>query len=402
MILPPPLGRRYLRVDTGRESVSPIELAPGCDLDPGGIADLIAYGYLPGSRTTLAGVRRIAPTWDLAPPSPRADELPDADARADRLWELLRAAVRDAAAGCNRPRVPLSGGLDSRAVAAAAAAEGLPGVHAATFGDPEAVDLPGAVRIAEALGLPHTVDHLPADAARVHEERVWRATGGQGGPASAPGAATDTQWAEQCDRLLSGTSGEVVWGAAGMPSPLPPSRLRKLGVRATPLPSVEAAPPPPDWVPDAGHAAWINLWTRQAGGSWNGVLSRLEHTPVAPIPWTPELLAYCLTLGADDRRDRRLLRHMLDRHAPAVSAQAIPPVRGPVHDLDRAMRSVEAWRDTLQQMIAPSQRRTWNHIGVRPREVTRLVRQHLAGRRERAQLISRLRVVWRWGLLTGT
>ena len=402
MILPPPLGRRYRRADAGREDGSPIELARGCDLDPGGIADLLAHGYLPGLRTALAGVSRVAPVWDLAPPTPRADELPDAGARADRLWELLRAAVSEAAAGCTRPRIPLSGGLDSRVVAAAASAEGLPGVHAATFGDPDAVDLPGAARIARSLDLPHTIDLLPIDAAHTHEERVWHATGGQGGPASAPGAATDALWADPCDRLLSGTSGEVVWGAAGVPSPLPASRLRKLGVRATPLPSREASPPPPAWVPVAGHAAWINLWTRQAGGSWNGVLSRLEYTPVAPIPWNPDLLAYCLTLDTDDRRDRRLLRHMLARHAPAASADAIPPVRGPVHDLDRAMRTVPAWRDALESMIAPSQRSTWHRLGIRPREVTRLVRQHLATRRDRAQLISRLRVLWRWGLLQGS
>jgi len=393
--LPPPLVRRYAQVGTGRLADSPLDLVSGFELDPGGVADLLAYGYLPGERTLLAGVTRVAPQWDLPPPlSPRASA---PDARADQLWELLRSAVREAAWGCSRPRVPLSSGLDSRAIAAAAAAEGLTGLHAATFGDRGAADLPGAAHIARVLDIPHTEDHLPPDAALAHEERVWRATGGQGGPASAPGAATDALWAPRCDCLLSGTSGEVVWGAAGVPSPLPRSRLRKLGVRADPLDPREAAPPPPAWATDAGSDAWINLWTRQAGGSWNGVLSRLQYTAVAPIPWSADLLSYCLILDDDDRRDRWLLRHMLERHAPAVST--IRAVRGPVHDLGRAMRTVPAWRDALVRMASDDHRSTWRRLGIRPREVARLVRQHLAGRRDRTQLLSRLRVLWRWGRL---
>ena len=393
--LPPPLQWRYVHSASGREVTRPADLTEARDLDPGGVADLLAFGHPLGARTPLAGVRGHCPDWDLPAPEPHPGGLGGPAERRDRLWQLLRDAVRRAAGPFDRPRITLSGGLDSRAVAAAAAAEGL-AVDCATFGDPDCVDLPVATAIARRLDLPHTVSLLPPDAALRHEERCWRATGGLGGAAAAPGAHTDAAWALECDGILSGMSGEAVWGDLGAPGPSPASRLRRLGVTAPTLDPGEVVPPPPDWLPATSAGAWINLHTRQARGTANGVRSRLLHTPLVPVPWTPDLLAFCLALPPEDRRDRALLRQMLDHHAADVGPTALPPVRGPVHDLDRAMHTDAGWRRALARMTARSQTPAFERLGLRPRAVRRIVRQVAGGSRRRAVFVSRLRVLWRW------
>jgi len=385
----------YVHSSSGHESESLLDLRDRAGLDPGGVADLLAFGHPLGERTLLAGVLGRTGAWDLPPPDPHPADLPTAPHRRDRLWLLLREAVRAAAEGFSRPRVTLSGGLDSRAVAAAAAAEGLP-VDCATFGDPDCEDIPAARRIAQGLDLDHVVVELPPDAALLHEDRTWRATGGLGGPAAAPGAHTDVPWAADCDVILSGMSGEAVWGDLGAPGPSPARRLKRLGVDVPLQTPADVAPEPPQWLPRASLGAWINLHTRQARGTSAGVRSRVLHTAFVPVPWTPRLLAFCLALPPEDRAGRALLRQALEHHAPDVAPSAVPPVRGPVHDLDRAMRAVPAWGRTLAQMVDRNQRGAWRDLGLKPRPVRRLVTQVVEGRRARAVFVSRLRLLWRW------
>ena len=356
-----------------------LEIGPRA-LDLDGVADFIAWGFTTGTRTLLQDVERVVPTLEL--PEPRG-----ANDRADHLWELLTDATRPA-----RPRTwcALSGGLDSRAIAAAS------GATVATFGEADAADLPVATRVAEALGRDHVVSVLPADAALVHEDRVFAASGGLGGADAAPGAATDALWGADCDVLLSGMSGDVVWGDTALGGRTPDSRLRKLGVRRAVGDPRTAVPDPPAWTSPSGREAWLNLWTRQAHVTWNGVLSRLPFTEVVPVAWTPAVLSFCLTLDADERRDRALLQSMLARHAPELSG--IAPVRGTTYDLDRAMTS-PTWRTELEAMARD--RQAWRALGLAPRGVARLLRLQADGKRRRAALVSRLRVLRRWAQLQG-
>jgi len=334
-------------------------------------------------------VRREPKSWALPPPDPLPSQLTP-DARAARLWELLTAAVATDAAA---PRVALSGGLDSRAVAAAAAAVGLPGLDAGTFGDPDCVDLPVAAQVAGHLGLPHRIHRLDSRAACLHADRVWRATSGRGGLASAPGADTDEAWADR-GVLLSGNAGDVIWGDTARPGPSPARRLKKLGLT---LPDRgDEVPPPPPWASPAGAAAWANLWTRQARVTWLGVLPRLAYTPVQLVCWHPPLLSFCLALTAEDRRGRALLRRMLAQHT-TVSDAVAPPVRGPVHGIDRALRS-PAGRACLASMTEEQPgREQLAAVGLRWRAVRRMVRQHSSGRRDRGAFLSRVWALWRWG-----
>ncbi len=377
---PAPLVRRWVDRARGTESDDLLSLRPGRSLDPVGVADLVAWGGLVGTRSLLVGVERLRLSWSLPRPRLAASR----SARVDQFWDLLRAAVVEAGPG----RLALSGGLDSRALAAAAAQEGV-AVDVGTFGDADCIDLPVAAEVARRLGLPQVVSLLEPEGALACEERVWNATDGTGGPASAPGSPTDAAWAG-CTRLLSGTSGDVIWGDTPLPGPSPPARLKRLGLAAPPGLS---APPAPSWV--RAPEAWTNLWTRQSAVTWNGVLPRLAFTPVVPVAWQPDLLAFCLALPPEDRAGRSLLREVLERHAPEVGATALPPVHGAVHDLDRAFRA-EPWRAELQRWSADVE--GLRRVGLEPAAVARMVRQTLRGARDRAGFLSRLRAVWRWGL----
>jgi len=396
-VIPAVLRRRWRDARTGREGTL-LELDDGRPLDLHGVATLLAYGGLIGSRSLLVDVEAVLEPLLLPAPSVRAADL-DADARADRLWSLLREAVAAAGRGRRRVRVALSGGLDSRAVAAAAVAVDAPGLTFGTFGDADAPDLPVAAALARALDRPHRIDRLPPGGALRHEERVWRATHGVGGPASAPGAPTDEAWAGECDVLLSGCSGDVIWGDTALPGPSPAARLRKLGVR--PVPDDPWGPPAPSWASAGGRSAWANLHSRQRAVTWSGVLPRLDYTPVVPVLWHPSLLAFALTLSLADRDGRVVVRRMLERHAPAVAPSGIPPVKtSGVHDLDRAWRTDPAWGAALDRWTSddPTEVAAFDAVGVDRRAALRMVRQVRAGKRERAGFLGRLRALRRWGL----
>ncbi len=370
-------------------------------LDPLAAAQLLGYGSLVGPRSLRPDLEEGLPRWELPAPARLPQELAGLDARADCLWTLLCTAVEAAVVGCSSPRIPLSGGLDSRAVAAAAAASAPGGLSAGTFGDPDCADLKVAAEVAAALGIEHRIDRFEPDCALFEEERVWRATDGRGGPGASPGAPTDASWARECDVLLSGTSGDVVWGQSVAPGPSPDARLRRVGLGPATEAELPVLPPAPEWASESGESAWRNLWTRQRAVTWDGVLPRLAFTPVAPIPWDEPLLSYCLALGGAERRERRLVQRMLERHAPRVAVDRIPLApRRPVHDLDRAFRQGPAWQAELERWVAPRgpSADAFERLGIRREEVARLVTRHRSGRRDRAQFLSRLRALWRWGL----
>ncbi len=385
-MIPPPLQREWRCRRRGRSATNLLSLAePGLGLDPAGVADLLAWGAPIGARSLLVGVEARRAPWSPSPPPIHPGALSD-DERADRLWTLLVEALAAAGPG----RVALSGGLDSRAVAAAAVQAGH-AVDAGTFGDADAADLPAACAVAQILGLRHDVQVLDLDCALEHEERVWRASSGTGGPASAPGAATDAAWAG-VPRLLSGTSGDVIWGDTRLAPPSTRRRLRRLGLDVAPSVPSEVAPAPPRWLSAAGRGVWVNLWTRQAAVTWQGSASRREVTEVVPVPWHEPLLSFCLALSPADRRDRALLRRALARHAPRVAD--LPLARGRVHDLDRALRSSTRWRSEIDRWMQDGA--GLQAVGLRPAEVRRLVRSQRAGR-GRSAMLSRLRALGRWG-----
>jgi hypothetical protein len=333
-----------------------------------------------GRRSPARGVSLQLPSVQLLRPDPDPRDLEPAE-RVAELWRLLCEAVQSAAS----PRVMLSGGLDSRLVAAAAA-EVHDAPRFASFGDPDCCDLPIAVLVASRLGGHHDVAELDADSARVCELRVWHATGGWGGPTASPGAPCDDAFAGEV--VLSGASGDVVWGRAREVQRGPARWWRRLGL---PEPSAPEVPPPPRWIDPSALPSWRNLHTRQRLRTWMGALPRLEVSPVRPVPWEPAVLGFCLALPEQERVGRALVRRVLATVRPDLSAEALPPVRGPVHDFARALRG-EGWRQELQRWLDRPE--AWRHVRRRP--VLRWLRMTLSGRRDRSGLIARVRAATRW------
>lgn len=143
-------------------------------LDRLAIGQLLAFGYPLGTRTPFEGVRSVPPGSLLSIDGAGAvdvtslyehdfDDTPNADrsleANADELAERIAAACRRRTSPDRRTVVSLSGGLDSRAVAAAYAG-GNESVDAATFqreGGRNADEIAAAGAVAAQLGLDWSV-----------------------------------------------------------------------------------------------------------------------------------------------------------------------------------------------------------------------------------------------------
>ena len=159
------------------------------DLDHDAWADLAVWGSVLGERTCFSGVRKLAHGchWKVAGGTlSRArhfdvrELLPGALRGRDYTERMATAALSlgDEAFDGERVVLPLTGGLDSRMMAAAMPRD----AHAIamTFGAPSDLDCALAARIAERRGLDHVV--LPFDPAYVAkhaEETVWLTEGRQ-------------------------------------------------------------------------------------------------------------------------------------------------------------------------------------------------------------------------------
>jgi hypothetical protein len=158
-------------------SSEPGALPPAGALDADGATSLLRIGYQAGLRTADAGVSVVPPaTTEVATIGcgeivlESESSLPEAEPRAEfeRAYvALLRDAVHVRLAAAPRAELPLTGGLDSRLLLAAAVEQGhdprpftLAGVH-----DGEAAV---AARVASSLGVPHRVVAADPGAARPH------------------------------------------------------------------------------------------------------------------------------------------------------------------------------------------------------------------------------------------
>jgi asparagine synthetase B (glutamine-hydrolysing) len=159
-----------------------LDLAPGypgrLDVDPAGLATYLSHAIYPNDRTAFDGIRLIGAGQYLEidrtgrEPVATACEhfryvpTPERTGRsitdlADQLNELVAPAIERTWHAARNPVLPLSGGVDSRYLAAAfARASGDPSkIPAITWGeDPlrPGSDATIAPRVAAALGIPHT------------------------------------------------------------------------------------------------------------------------------------------------------------------------------------------------------------------------------------------------------
>jgi asparagine synthase (glutamine-hydrolysing) len=152
-------------------------------LDPASLEFYLAYGYVPGERCMLRGVRKLAPAhavtyepdldrlkvwryWGLpAPPSEAVAERP-AEERVDELESLLADSVRLRLIADVPTGILLSGGIDSSLVAALAVRVSSSDVRTFTVtfpGHPDHDEAPHARLVARHLGTVHT--EVPAEPA---------------------------------------------------------------------------------------------------------------------------------------------------------------------------------------------------------------------------------------------
>jgi asparagine synthetase B (glutamine-hydrolysing) len=183
-----------------------LDLAPAYPgelaVDPAGIASYLAHSFYPLDRTAFEGIRLVGAGQSLeiertlaGPRVTTRDHFrfvptPERTGRsieslADELNDLLAPAIARSWRAATRPVVPLSGGVDSRYVAAELA--GLAGdpslVPAITWGeDPErpGSDAVVAPRVAETLGIPHTWYLKPQHHDFEELERTIYLTSGEG------------------------------------------------------------------------------------------------------------------------------------------------------------------------------------------------------------------------------
>ena len=132
--------------------------------DPGAVRDYLAYRYVPGPRTLVEGIRKLAPggyaLWQFgrlrearywSPPDRNANHSKVSGDPVEQFTERLDEVVRMHAGGA----VLLSGGLDSAALVALASRHGKVKTFAAGFADDPASELAAAAQVAQRFGAEH-------------------------------------------------------------------------------------------------------------------------------------------------------------------------------------------------------------------------------------------------------
>jgi asparagine synthetase B (glutamine-hydrolysing) len=211
---------------------------PGVDTTPDfqAVRQLLEHGHPFDQRTLLSGVE-LLPTGavtEITPGGwlsksyfhfdpPAVVPLSGAAEIGRAMEGAVSSALQRAGSG-KRIGCMLSGGMDSRTIAAEAAALGA-GLTAITFGTPDSPDVRLAGRVAGILGLRHLVFNLdPARVADALFESVL-VTGGTTGAAHLAGHSTNREVAREVDLILSGMCGDGIMGNVPADAPSRPVKV---------------------------------------------------------------------------------------------------------------------------------------------------------------------------------
>jgi len=326
------------------------------------VEDLVTFGTPLGRRTLVQGAQRLHPgetavlgagTLRIDPPEPvefeappRQDEAAWIDAYLERLEAALVAGLADRDGeegddeGEERIGAALSGGLDSRTLTALLTRQRVP-FTAITFGRPLSAEWRRAGDVASHLGIPHLRTPLPPEGPMDQLDLIADVTGGTGSLAYAPGTPTHELASRHVDALVSGASGDALFGDLPGPQPervgvahyLPPMPALREDRRALAIPEAPLAERRLEEArlhhiagegPNARALRYLLRW-RQATIIADGVRLRDALTRVVVPFLQPEVVALAKRLPHNLRRHRNLQRHALRRLDPVLAELPLVP-----------------------------------------------------------------------------
>jgi asparagine synthase (glutamine-hydrolysing) len=423
------------------------------EIDPRGVDAFLSLGVVPAPLTCLAGIHRLPPAaalvfepggaprvhryWEPAAPTPRGRGLTD-DEAAEEVEVQLARAVREQLVADVPVGVLLSGGIDSSLILAAA---GRPlTAFSIGFREPELDELPHARRVAAALGAEHVTAVITADDARDPARLVALFDEPFADVAALPVVALARLARPRVKVVLTGDGGDEAFGgyphhlAAAWLARLPPAGgLARAALRVTPrpvafrsrlgtlrrvlealaygAPALRANLSPDERVrlldPALGAEGSYDLLepTRPVHPAGDPVLADrfLYKTDVAlmsagvegrspfldlPLVELAASLPASRHLGA--LRGKRILRDLAARRlGPDVASRRKTGLSMPVG----------AWlRGPLAPLLAETLLAPGARVRdyVRPREVARLVAEHLAGRADHRRALWPLLLLELW------
>ena len=160
------------------------------NVDDRSVADFFSFGYILGNKTFFQGIKLLPPAsiltynegnisidqyWDLEFNEEYSDQ--SEEYYVEKLSKLILQAVERQMKGNHRFGVPLTGGLDSRTIAASIDKKYYP-IHTFTFGKPDCDDAGFAYMLSKKLGTTHHFyEFEPAHLASYAEKVVYLTDG---------------------------------------------------------------------------------------------------------------------------------------------------------------------------------------------------------------------------------
>ncbi|UCC31900.1 MAG: hypothetical protein JSU86_06405 [Phycisphaerales bacterium] len=193
-------------------------------LDPQAVLDFFTYEHVTGDRTFALEVKILAPGTILSIEDGKASlhryvkrEMPEAtpsptlQETVDLLFEGLSDSVARSVSECKRVAVPLSGGMDSRALLGLALRHGA-NVRAYTFGIPGCADIEYAHKVACVCGVPHRVIEIDGSYLQEWLDYAVFVTGGMVSSVHHQILSLGRMLADEADVVLDGMSGDALTG----------------------------------------------------------------------------------------------------------------------------------------------------------------------------------------------
>ncbi|MBL8211075.1 MAG: hypothetical protein JNK87_10205 [Bryobacterales bacterium] len=370
------------------------EAAPAtmADLDDSGILQLLSIGYQPGLETACRDVRVFPPaTVAVHRPAQPVETSTGLEAHASpaalrqQFPDLLEAAVNLRLSG--RPaQLPLTGGLDSRAIGAFLSQAGV-NAEAFTIEAGQPRDAAIAPRLAAVLGFPHSV--IPSDPQRLrtHRRMLQAALGLTADwhpahylPVCGAGREGTDLWLGYLGGTVTGATVHREGESAGLAALTANALDPFLGRTLAALPWDAGIPP---GAPQAPRELLVNLYARQR--RYTSYLPRLAWNFGAPVcPFADSrLLHAALAAGRADLSSGDALRRLLLRDFPELAE--IPNANDglPLHASSRRWKRNLLRRlglGKLARRFWPSLRRGYDYSRLHgiAAEMTELVRLEAA------------------------